>query len=219
LTLIEATYDPEFDACFPLKTHGGLVGAAAVLAADTVLFMLMLIGLLRHANRSAVGIWQLLYKQCIIWMTLAAVVEIPPLVFLVLNFNDAWNSMFSPVAVTILSICAARMYRSLSKQGSLTEYSSDPPQLPLSNFRHRETHSALHFRTTSGTLALPDSMAIEPFVFVPAEQSSPVDYFVPPGGGASDTTLAVPAKSRSKDIPVYRMSWHRPIDTSVRVLD
>ena len=49
--------------CFALKTHSGLVGAAAVLAADTALLMIMLIGLLRRGNGSPIGIWHLLYKQ------------------------------------------------------------------------------------------------------------------------------------------------------------
>jgi len=207
LTMIGATYNSLFEVCLALKTHSGLIGAAAILAADTILLMIMLIGLLRRAHGSSFGIWRLLYKQCIIWMIVAAVVEIPPLVFLILNFNDAWNSMFPSVSTTILSICAARMYRSLCREGSLTEYSSDPPQypagLPLSNYHRRQAHSALHFRT-NGTVTLSDRMTVEPFVFIPAEQTQV--EFVP---GASNTTLAVPAHTKSKS-KVYRMSWHRP---------
>ncbi|KAH9051921.1 hypothetical protein EDB87DRAFT_628354 [Lactarius vividus] len=193
LTKIESTYDSAFEACLVLKTDSALVGAAAILAADIILLMIMLIGLLRHAHGSSIGIWNLLYKQCIIWIILAAVVEVPPLVFYILDLNDAWNQMFSSGAVAFLSVCAARMYRSLSKHGSLTEYSSDPPQfsagLPLSNYRRREAHdvhSTMHFRTAAEQIQL---------------ESIP---------DASNTTLAVPAKTKSKDIPVYRLSWHRP---------
>ncbi|KAI9439565.1 hypothetical protein H4582DRAFT_1536949 [Lactarius indigo] len=125
LTMIESTYDPVVDTCVVLRTHILISAAATILAADVTLLVVMLIGLLRHAQRSSAGIWHLLYKQCIIWMILAAVAEIPPVVFLILNLNDVWNQMFLGVGITILSICAARMYRSLSKHGSLTEYSYD----------------------------------------------------------------------------------------------
>jgi hypothetical protein len=63
LTTVRATYDSVFGVCIALKTHGGLVGAVAVLTTDTMLFMMMLIGLLRHAHGSSIGIWHLLYKQ------------------------------------------------------------------------------------------------------------------------------------------------------------
>jgi len=110
------------------------------------------------------------------------------------------------------------MYRTLCKQGTLTEYSSGPPQypagLPLSNHQRREAHevhSAIHFRTT-GAATLSDSIIAEPFVFIPAEQSQ--TEFVVPGG--SDATLAASTKSRV--MPGYPMSWHR-YDPGVRVLE
>ncbi|KAI9456852.1 hypothetical protein BJY52DRAFT_536213 [Lactarius psammicola] len=203
VTMIEATYDSVFEACVVLKTHSGLVSAAAILAVDIMLLMIMLIGLLRHAHVSSTGIWHLLYKQCIIWMILAAIVEIPPVVFLVLDLNDAWNEMFFGVGITMMSICAARMYRSLSKHGSLTEYMSDLPQssagLPVSNYPRGEghgVHSKIHFRTV-GTVSQSNGMMAEPFVFVPAEQIQL--EFVP---GASNTTLPMPAKTKTKDIMV-----------------
>ncbi len=40
-----------------------MVGAAAILAADTILLVIMLIGLLRHAHGGSIGIRNLLYKQ------------------------------------------------------------------------------------------------------------------------------------------------------------
>ncbi len=56
-------YNLGLEACLVLKTHSGLAGAAATLAADTILLTIMLIGLLRHAHGGSVGIWHLLYKQ------------------------------------------------------------------------------------------------------------------------------------------------------------
>ncbi|KAI9456847.1 hypothetical protein BJY52DRAFT_535964 [Lactarius psammicola] len=213
VTMIEVTYNSVVEACIVLKTHRGLISSTAILAIDTILFVIMLIGLLRHAHGSSTGIWHLLYKQCIIWMILAAIAEVPPVVFLILNLNDAWNEMFPGVGITILSICAARMYRSLSEHGSLTEYySSDPPQfstgLPLSNYYSRGeahgVHSTMHF-TTAGIATHSDRILAEPFVFVPAEQIQPES--VP---GASNTTLAVPAKTKSRDMPDYQISWLHP---------
>ncbi|KAI9434965.1 hypothetical protein H4582DRAFT_2080274 [Lactarius indigo] len=104
LTMIESTYDPVVDTCVVLRTHILISAAATILAADVTLLVVMLIGLLRHAQRSSAGIWHLLYKQCIVWMILAAVAEIPPVVFLILNLNDVWNQMFLGVGITILSV-------------------------------------------------------------------------------------------------------------------
>ncbi|KAH9173727.1 hypothetical protein EDB89DRAFT_2228581 [Lactarius sanguifluus] len=213
VTMIETTYNSVFRACIVLKTQDGLASVIAIFVVDTTLLVLMLIGLLRHthASGSSTGIWHLLYKQCIIWMILAAIAEIPSLVFLILNLNDPWNNMFPAVGITILSICAARMYRSLSKHGSLTEYSSDPPPrfppgLPLSNYQGSESrgvHSTMH-STTIGVATVSDGTMADPSVFIPAEQIQLES--VP---GASNTVLAVPSQTKSKDMPDYQMSWHR----------
>ncbi|KAF8499559.1 hypothetical protein F5888DRAFT_85788 [Russula emetica] len=129
LTKVEAAFDPLVNACVVTKTHEGLVNALAVLVADIVLLLTMLIGLLRHASRRSTGLWKLLYQQCIIWIALAAFAEIPPVVFLIFNLNDVWNEMLTGPAITILTIGATRMYRSLSEYGSITEFVSlDLPQ-------------------------------------------------------------------------------------------
>jgi len=53
-------------------------------------------------------------------------------VFGVLNLNDAWNFMFDGTALTILSIAATRMHRSLSDRGPFTGYASSyPPRFSL----------------------------------------------------------------------------------------
>jgi len=123
------SYNAVVNTCVALHTHRGLVNAVGVLVVDVVLLLTMLIGLLRHSHKSSTGVWKLLYQQCIIWIALALLAEIPPVVFLILNLNDAWNEMFIGVAIFILSIGAARMYRSLSDRGSFTRYEpSDPPQ-------------------------------------------------------------------------------------------
>ncbi|SRR6266702_2349083 len=89
---------------------------------------------------------------------------------------------------------------------------SDPPHfsagLPLSNYQRREAHgvhSTIHF-TTAGiaTRTQSDRILADPFVFIPVEQIQLES--VP---GASNTTLAVPSKTKSKDTPDYQMPWPR----------
>jgi len=85
-------------------------------------------------------------------LMLAAIAEIPPVVFLLLNLNDVWNEMFAAPAIAILSIAAARMYRSLSNRGSFTQYeSSEPPQfssgasIPSAEGGRSNVHGPLRF--------------------------------------------------------------------------
>jgi len=63
LVQVEAAFNPLVNACVVTKTHNGLVNALAVLVADMVLLLTMLIGLLRHASRHSTGLWKLLYQQ------------------------------------------------------------------------------------------------------------------------------------------------------------
>ncbi|KAI9510093.1 hypothetical protein F5148DRAFT_1182393 [Russula earlei] len=117
--------------------------------------MTMLIGLLRCAHKSPNGIWKLLYQHCIIWIVLALITEIPTVVFLILNLNDAWNEMLNGAAIAIISIGAARMYRSLSINGSLTEYplTSDLPKFSAPSLntsasaRTRNVHESIQLAT------------------------------------------------------------------------
>jgi len=174
-------------------THRGLLNAAGVLVVDLVLLVSMLIGLLRHAQRSTGDIWRLLYRQCIIWMVLAGIAEIPPVVFLILNLNDPWNEMLTGTAITILSISATRMYRSLSERGSLTEYTvSDRPQfssgtsVPTAQSRGVNVYSPMNFTTaTHSNTTRTTFEAFEAPVFLPANYVQV--EFVP---GVSNPSLA-----------------------------
>jgi len=148
LVTITGTYNPIVGSCIVLRTHRSLVNAFGILVVDVVLFLAMLIGLLRHGISG--GIWKLLYQQCIIWMALAFIAEVPVVVFFILNLNDVWNEMLVGTALAILSIAAARMYRSLSDRGSFTEYvPSNPPQISLTNptvhCRRDDVYDAMHF--------------------------------------------------------------------------
>jgi len=92
LVTATGTYNPMMDSCIAPHARGALANKLGVLVVDVVLLLAMLIGLLRHRN--PVGIWKMLYQQCIIWIALALIAEIPVVVFHSLNLNTAWNDMF-----------------------------------------------------------------------------------------------------------------------------
>ncbi len=58
-----------------LKTHRGLVSSVAILAIDTVLLVIMLLGLRPYAYRRSTGIWQLLYQQVASFSPLSLTLE------------------------------------------------------------------------------------------------------------------------------------------------
>jgi len=121
---------------------------------------------------NSAGIWRLLYQQCIIWLALASFSEIPVVVFLILNLNDPWNEMMVGSALAMLSIGAARMYRSLCDRGSFIEYElSDSPRFPLraSNptmqCRGTNVHGAMQFASVT------QSEETQASVISPADQT------------------------------------------------
>ena len=59
-------YDPVFDVCLPTNVHRAMGAAIAIPAADAILFLLMLVGLLLRAHGNKVGIWRVLYNQVIL---------------------------------------------------------------------------------------------------------------------------------------------------------
>ena len=62
--------------CNALGFHKSLSAAAVTLVVDTVLLMIMLIGLLRTAHRSLTGLWYLLYQQVMPYLLLPPVADI-----------------------------------------------------------------------------------------------------------------------------------------------
>ncbi|KAI0248178.1 hypothetical protein BJV78DRAFT_832257 [Lactifluus subvellereus] len=176
LTTLEPSYNAVLEVCIILNLRKSLVNAVGILVVDILLLVSMLIGLLRYAHRSPNGIWPFLYQQCIIWIALAAVAEVPLVVFLILDLNDAWNGMFTGPTIAILSIGAARMYRSLCQHGCLTDFVSfEPPRVSpgtsTSNPQYRSaTHGPIHFAVatqSSGTATTSDAP-----VFMPADHKS-----------------------------------------------
>jgi hypothetical protein len=76
----------------------------------------MLAGLLRlRLHGSMFGLGQILWKQGLIWLFLATIAEVPPVVFIGLNLNYSFNLMIQTPALIVMTIAATRMHRSLSE--------------------------------------------------------------------------------------------------------
>ncbi|KAI0290922.1 hypothetical protein BC826DRAFT_520076 [Russula brevipes] len=61
-----------------------------------------------HTRRS--GIWGLLYTQGLAWVALFTLVEVPPMVFIMLNLNDPMDLMFMAPGAICTTVGASRMY-------------------------------------------------------------------------------------------------------------
>ncbi|KAI0056980.1 hypothetical protein BV25DRAFT_1470006 [Artomyces pyxidatus] len=132
--------DPSTGACLNTDTQRALANAAGILVSDLVLLALMLAGLARSRDARMFGISKLLFHQGIAWLALAAVAEIPTVVFVALNLNDAWNLMFQPVELLILVVGATRMYRALTDYGAVTEFSTGRSHPHGAHARTLESH-------------------------------------------------------------------------------
>ncbi|KAI0056988.1 hypothetical protein BV25DRAFT_1920530 [Artomyces pyxidatus] len=119
-----SVYNPTTASCLNLDTNSSFANAVGILASDVILLLLMLAGLIRARTARKFGLWKLLFHQGVAWLSIAAIAEVPTVVFVALNLNDAWNLMFQPVELLILVVGATRMYRSLTDYGAVDEFSS-----------------------------------------------------------------------------------------------
>ncbi|KZV76780.1 hypothetical protein PENSPDRAFT_343369 [Peniophora sp. CONT] len=114
VTQLRASYHVSERTCLPYKTHDFVINSTGILGSDTVLLVLMLAGILRvRRDTLEDGISRVLFRQGIIWLIVAIVVEMPVVVFAILDLNDSLVSMFQPVELLCLVFCAGRMYRGL----------------------------------------------------------------------------------------------------------
>ncbi|KAH9974557.1 hypothetical protein BGW80DRAFT_1458099 [Lactifluus volemus] len=112
---IRSVWIPEEQSCRISNSDTTKLNAIATLATDAMLLLMMLACLLqlRLQDGGMLSLGDFLWKQGLIWFLLAAVAEVPPTVFLILNLNSALNAMFQIPALIVLTIAATRMYRSL----------------------------------------------------------------------------------------------------------
>ncbi|KAH9962061.1 hypothetical protein BGW80DRAFT_868033 [Lactifluus volemus] len=169
---LRSSYDPSLETCNRVNLHKYLPNTVAQLVVDVVLLMSMLIGLRRFSHGSSTGLWQLLYQQCIIWIFLATISDVPILVcsslsllttsiftstffqvLQILDLNDPMIELFTNVTTSITSIASARMYRSLFQHALTTEYnmSTKLPEVSPGNPQHRTAivRSSIRFATVT----------------------------------------------------------------------
>jgi len=126
-----SVWDLAQERCVVHNTESNKPNIIVTLITDIILLLIMLVGLLRIRRQGGgtFGLGQLLWKQGVIWLLLATFAEVTPVVFISLDLNDPLNLMFQVPSMTIMSIAATRMYRSLSDFASdSTEVLLDGPQ-------------------------------------------------------------------------------------------
>ncbi|KAH9956532.1 hypothetical protein BC827DRAFT_1270896 [Russula dissimulans] len=121
---IRSMWVPEAASC--LLVTGNVQSAKAnlisTLITDTVLLVIMLIGLLRLGfhERGTFGVGRLLWKQGLIWLLITALVEVSMVVFICLNLNDPFNYMLWLTSIVVMTISATRIHRYLADFASET---------------------------------------------------------------------------------------------------
>ncbi|KAF8481575.1 hypothetical protein DFH94DRAFT_400751 [Russula ochroleuca] len=128
---LRSVWVPAQKQCVVYDTESNKPNIIVTLITDIILLLIMLVGLLRlrRYGDGTFGLARLLWKQGIIWLFLATFAEVTPAVFISLNLNDVLNLMFQIPSMTIMTIAATRMYRSLADFASeSTEVLLDNPQ-------------------------------------------------------------------------------------------
>ncbi|KAH9990347.1 hypothetical protein BJV77DRAFT_621876 [Russula vinacea] len=96
---------------------------------DVAQLIIMLIGLLRSLPKNHRGLLRYVCIQGLIWLIVATIGEIPSAVFINLNLNEPWSTMFQQLAFYTMIICATRMYRALILYDMDVDVYSDGPKV------------------------------------------------------------------------------------------
>ncbi|KAH9990081.1 hypothetical protein BJV77DRAFT_1069105 [Russula vinacea] len=93
---LRSSWSPEANACIMTNFDSTKYSSISSLSSDLALLIIMLIGLLRLRCEGG-GVFALgrtLWKQGLIWLLLATIAELPPVVFFILNLNDNPKSWY-----------------------------------------------------------------------------------------------------------------------------
>jgi len=134
LAQIRSTWVADGSFCSIPNLRSNLANVISMFVTDFFLLVIMLVGLFRLRCRvgGKFALAPFLWKQGLIWLLLTTVAELPPLVFICLDLNGAFDMMFLTPSLMIMSIAATRMYRSLADFASATEVvmdSATPPRI------------------------------------------------------------------------------------------
>ncbi|KAH9954860.1 hypothetical protein BC827DRAFT_922878 [Russula dissimulans] len=113
---LRSIWSPTARTCVVSNSTATRVNIIVTLATDTVMLLIMLVGLLRWRFREggASGLGRFLWIQGLIWLLLATIGYLPATIFISLDLNAPFNLMFGASTVTTVSIAATRMYRTLT---------------------------------------------------------------------------------------------------------
>jgi len=111
-----AIWEPALETCTLVNTHPALLTNSLLLGTEVLFLALLAVGIYRH--NSGPRALKVMYREGLLWLVAAILVEIVPVVFLALNLNDVMNIMFIGPSVLCTSIGSTRMYRTLSDRQS-----------------------------------------------------------------------------------------------------
>ncbi|KAF8492442.1 hypothetical protein F5888DRAFT_916436 [Russula emetica] len=112
---VRSTWNPLVAECLFITTEKSTLGLTPSFFADLVLILIMLVGLLllRRHGGGTLGLTPILWKQGVVWLSLAIVSGTPPAVIAVLIKNDEFTDMVLTPGVIAMTIAATRLHRSL----------------------------------------------------------------------------------------------------------
>ncbi|KAF8487254.1 hypothetical protein DFH94DRAFT_19582 [Russula ochroleuca] len=116
ITKADAVWVPALETCMFVKTHPAIFSNCMLLGAEIFFIALMATGIYNH--NPGPRAFNIMYREGLLWLVAAILVEIVPVVFLILNLNDVMNVMYIAPSVLCTSIGATRMYRNLSDRQS-----------------------------------------------------------------------------------------------------
>jgi len=116
ITEADSVWVPIPGVCMFLHTHSTIFSDIVLLATDAFFLALMATGIYIH-NRGPRA-FKIMYREGLLWLVAAILVELGLVVFVILNLNDVMNVMLVAPSVLCTSIGATRMYRTLSDRQS-----------------------------------------------------------------------------------------------------
>jgi len=154
-------WSPQAQLCLFEHTHHALLNNGMLLATEIFFIVLMAGGI--YTRNPGPRVFKIMFREGLLWLVLASVMQIVPVVFLILNFNDPMNIMFVKPSVIFTSIGATRMYRTLSDRqaGNLLDFWETSRDETTGEIRFRRQTQLVNNRTdgpngeTASTTALP----------------------------------------------------------------
>ncbi|KAI0269734.1 hypothetical protein BGY98DRAFT_1100954 [Russula aff. rugulosa BPL654] len=111
---------PGTATCVVANPHIANLNTLVSFTTDIILLFIMLFGLfrLRFHKSSAFGMGRTLWRQGLVWLSVAFIADVLPLVFIYLNLNGPLDDIFLVPWIVASSIAATRIHRDLADYAS-----------------------------------------------------------------------------------------------------